>query len=68
MAVGLLALPWVIALALAPHHHLDAALAGILAAVGIPLSGLWLTWVTVAKGGGSGAPATGLSTAQWPTR
>ncbi len=64
VAVGLLALPWVIALALAPHHHLDVALVGILAAVSIPLSGLWLAWVTVAKGGGSGAPATGLSAAQ----
>jgi hypothetical protein len=64
VAVGLLALPWVIALVLAPHHHLDATVVGILAAVSIPLSGLWLTWVTVAKGEGSGAPATGLSTAQ----
>jgi hypothetical protein len=64
VAVGLLALPWVIALALAPHHHLGATAVGILAAVSIPLSGLWLTWVTVAKGGGSGALATGPSTAQ----
>jgi NACHT domain len=64
VAVALLALPWVVALALAPHHHLDATAVGILAAVSIPLSGLWLSWVTVAKGGGSGALATGLSTAQ----
>ena len=64
VAVGLLVLPWVIALVLAPHHHLDATVVGILAAVSIPLSGLWLTWVTVAKGGGSGALATGLSMAQ----
>jgi len=64
VAVGFLALPWVIALALAPRHHLGVALIGILAAVSIPLSGLWLTWVTVAKGAGSGAPATGLSAAQ----
>ena len=64
VAVGLLALPWVIELALAPDHHLNVTQVGILAAVSIPLSGLWLTWVTVAKGGGSGALATGLSMAQ----
>jgi hypothetical protein len=50
VTLGLLALPWVIALALAPHHDLNV---GILAAVSVPLSGLWLTWVTVAQGGGS---------------
>ena len=64
VAVGLLALPWVIALALAPHHHLDVTLVVVLAAVSIPLSALWLNWVSVAKGGGSGPLATGLSTAQ----
>jgi hypothetical protein len=64
VAVGLLAAPWAIALALAPHHHLGVALVDVLAAVSIPLSGLWLAWVTVAKGGGSGALATGPSAAQ----
>jgi hypothetical protein len=64
VAVGLLASPWLIALALASHHHLGATVVSILAAASIPLSGLWLTWVTVAKGGGSGAPVNGLSTAQ----
>jgi hypothetical protein len=64
VAVGLLAAPWAIALALTPHHHLSVALVDVLAAVSIPLSGLWLAWVTVAKGGGSGALATGPSAAQ----
>ena len=63
-AVALLVLPWLIALALAPHHHLDATAVGILAAVSIPLSGLWLAWVTVAKSGGSGTPVSGRSMAQ----
>ena len=63
VAVALLVLPWVIALALAHHHHLDATAAGILAAVSIPLSGLWLTWVTLAKGEGSGTPASSPSMA-----
>ena len=64
VAVALLALPWVIALALAHHHHLDATAVGILAAVSIPLSGLWIAWVTLAKGGGSATLASGLSMAQ----
>jgi hypothetical protein len=64
VAVALLVLPWVIALALAPHHHLDAAAVGILAAVSIPLSALWIAWVTLAKGGGSETAASGLSVAQ----
>ena len=63
VAVALLALPWVIALALVRHHHLDFDDVSILVAVSIPLSGLWLTWVTLAKGGGS-APASGLATAK----
>ncbi len=57
VAVALLVLPWVIALALAHHHHLDATAVAILAAVSIPLSGLWLAWVTLAKSGGSSALA-----------
>jgi Tetratricopeptide repeat len=44
IAAALLALPWALAWAVAPHHHLDAATVTILAAVTIPLSGLWLTW------------------------
>src|ERR1700733_10933281 len=63
MAVALLVLPWVIALALVRHHHLDFDDVSILVAVSIPLSGLWLTWVTLAKGGSS-APASGLTTAK----
>ena len=47
VAVGLLALPWVIALALAPHHHLDVTLVTILVAVTIGLATLWLTWAAV---------------------
>ncbi len=50
ITVVLLVLPWVIALALVT---LDATVVGILAAVSIPLAGLWLTWVGLAKGGGS---------------
>jgi hypothetical protein len=64
VALALLILPWVIALALAPPHHLDATAVGILAAVTIPLSALWLTWVTVAKGGGSGTSSDSLSMSQ----
>jgi NACHT domain len=58
VAVALLVLPWVIALALARRHHLDTTAVGILAAVSVPLSGLWLTWVTLAKAEGPGTPAT----------
>ena len=58
VAVALLVLPWVIALALARRHHLDATAVGILAAVSVPLSGLWLTWVTLAKAEGPGTPAS----------
>jgi hypothetical protein len=57
-AVVLLVLPWVIALALVGHHHLDFGAVSILAAVSIPLSGLWLTWVTIAKGGGTETPVS----------
>jgi NACHT domain len=64
VAVALLVLPWMIALALARHHHLDATAVGILAAVSIPLSGLWIAWVTLAKGDSPGAAASGLSMAQ----
>jgi hypothetical protein len=64
VAVALLVLPWVIALALAAHHHLDATAVGILAAVSIPLSALWIAWVTLAKGGGSETAASRLSAAQ----
>jgi hypothetical protein len=64
VAVALLVAPWVIVLVLVRHHHLDDTAVGILAAVSIPLSGLWLTWVTLAKGGGSGTPASGPSLAQ----
>ena len=64
MAAALLVLPWVIALALAPRHHLDATAVTILAAMSIPLSGLWIAWVTLAKGGGSGTSVSSLSMAQ----
>ena len=64
VAAALLVLPWLTTLALAHHHHLDATAVTILAAVSIPLSALWLAWVTVAKGGGSGAQASSLSLAQ----
>jgi len=64
IAVALLVLPWMIALALVRHHHLDATAVAILASVSIPLSALWLAWVTLAKSGGSGSPVSGLSMAQ----
>ena len=38
-------LPWVIALAREPRHHLDAAAAAVLVSVSIPLATLWLAWV-----------------------
>ncbi len=44
IAAALLALPWALAWAVAPHHHLDLTAVTILVAVTIPLSGLWLTW------------------------
>jgi hypothetical protein len=52
VAVAVLGLPWVIALTLARHHHLDVTTVAILAAVTIPLSALWIAWVTLAKGEG----------------
>ena len=64
VAVALLVLPWVIALARAHHHHVDATAVGVLAAVSIPLSALWIAWVTLAKGGGSGTSTGSLSMAQ----
>jgi hypothetical protein len=64
VAVALLVLPWVIAVALARHHHLDATAVGILAAVSIPLSALWIAWVTLAKGGGPGTSVNSLGMAQ----
>jgi hypothetical protein len=60
VAVAVLVLPWAITLALAHHHHLDASAVSILAAVSIPLSGLWIAWVTLAKGGGSATSVNGL--------
>jgi hypothetical protein len=64
VAVALLVVPWIIALALSRHHYLDATAVGILAAVSIPVAALWLAWVPLAKEGGSGAPAGGLSMAE----
>jgi len=61
VTVVLLVLPWVVALALARHHHLDATAVGILAALSIPLAGLWLAWVTLAKSEPSDASAKDLS-------
>ena len=64
VAVTLLVLPWVIALAVAHHHHLDASAVTILAAVSIPLSTLWIAYVTLAKDSGSAASGHSLSMAQ----
>jgi hypothetical protein len=46
IAAALLVLPWALAWALEPHHHLDTTAVTILVSVTIPLSGLWLTWAT----------------------
>jgi hypothetical protein len=64
VAGALLVLPWVIALAVARRHHLDVTAVAILAAVSIPLSVLWIAWVTLAKGGGSGTAVSSLGLAQ----
>ena len=61
IAVALLVLPWVIAVLLVRNHHLDFDSATILAAISIPLSGLWLTWVTLAKHGGTDIRASELA-------
>ena len=47
IALAWLLLPWLIALALASRHHLDAVVVAILAAVSIPGAALWLVWVQV---------------------
>ena len=44
IAAALLVLPWALAWAVAPHHHLDSTVVTILVAVTIPLAGLWFTW------------------------
>jgi tetratricopeptide (TPR) repeat protein len=59
IAVALLVLPWVIALAREPRHHLDAAAAGVLVSVSIPLATLWLGWVAVRNGARSETSAAG---------
>jgi hypothetical protein len=64
IAVGLLVLPWVIALVLVPDHHLDATAVTILAAVSIPMATLWLTWVAVRDAKRSGTPDGGLTAGQ----
>ena len=64
IAVALLVLPWVIAVALVSHHRLDATAVTILAAVSIPLSALWLTWVTLARDGAAGTAAGSFSIAE----
>ena len=58
IAAALLVLPWVLAWALAPHHHLDATAVTILVSVTIPLSGLWLTWAAF-RNASRPAPADG---------
>ena len=64
VAVVLLVLPWVIALAVAHHHHLDATAVAILAAVSIPLSALWVAFVTLAKDSGSADSGRSVSMAE----
>jgi hypothetical protein len=54
IAVVLLVVPWVLLWVLAPRHHLDATAVAILAAVSIPLAGLWLAWAGVRNASGSG--------------
>ena len=61
IAVALLALPWVIALALEHRHHLDAAAAGFLVPVSISLAALWLTWVPVRNADSSETSAAGFA-------
>jgi septal ring factor EnvC (AmiA/AmiB activator) len=39
-------MPWILAWALVPRHHLDVTMVSILATVTIALSALWLTWAT----------------------
>jgi hypothetical protein len=60
VALALLLLPWVVALALVlAGQHLDTAAVGILAAVSIPLSGLWLAWAGYRDAKGFGTSGSG---------
>jgi hypothetical protein len=59
IAVALLVLPWVLAWALVPHHHLDATVVTILVSVTIPLSGLWLTWAAFRNASRPGSADSG---------
>jgi hypothetical protein len=63
IALALLVLPWVLAWALVPHHHLDATAVTLLAAVAIPLAGLWLSWAAVRNASGPGPAGVGGITA-----
>jgi hypothetical protein len=44
IAAALLALPWGLGWALAPHHHLNVTVVTILVTLTVPLATLWLTW------------------------
>ena len=63
IAAALLVLPWVLAWALAPHHHLDATAVTILVSVSIPLAGLWLTWAAYRDASRHSGPGAGIITA-----
>ncbi len=59
IAVALIVLPWVITLALEPHHHLGATAVTILASVSIPLAAVWLAWVPVRNASRTRTPSVG---------
>ena len=60
IAATILAVPWALAWALAPRHHLDASLVTILVAVTIPLATLWLTWATFRNASGQTSANSGV--------
>lgn len=65
IAAALLVLPWVVALVLVRRHYpLDGGTVGILVAVSLGLSTLWVTWATYRGPRRANASASGLSLAQ----
>jgi hypothetical protein len=61
--MALLVFPWVAALVLLRHHHLDGGTIGILVAVSLGLPTLWVAWAAY-RGPRRAGTATALSLAQ----
>jgi hypothetical protein len=63
IAIALLVLPWVTVLA-RRYHHLDGGTVGVLTAVSLSLSTLWITWAAYRGPRRAEATASSLSVAQ----